>query len=386
MLRALASDIKSYYIKRLSNKGSYIKQTACEKMKNNKLKIMKIWEKRAICEVEAAEANNSLMLQNSLPEFLKQVEDALSTKIERTNVRIKWDKKESTRIGKKHGSERAANYEYTMDQLIFEYQILRQVICEVLEEESPITEIEREIIICAVEQQVNDAATEFSETLHKLQEKFTYTLAHDLLTPITSAKLGLQIVMRKLEANNSLQLTTQRIINSIDRIDLMINDLLDAGKLKAGKKLQMPFEEMDLDSILNTSIEELNFLHNSRISYESTGAIFGSFNESGIKRIVDNLVTNALKYSTPDSPIKIDLKKIDKNVLLSVHNFGNPINEANMKNLFNQFHRSNTAEGTKGWGLGLSVVKGITEAHKGFVEVESSASEGTTFSVSLPNE
>jgi signal transduction histidine kinase len=347
---------------------------------------MEIWEKRAICEVEAAVANNSLMLQDSLPEFLKQIEDALSTKIDRTHIRIKWDKKESTRIGKKHGSERAANIDYTMDQLIFEYHILRQVICEVLEEVSPITDTEREIIICAVEQAVNDAATEFSDTLNKLQEKFTYTLAHDLLTPITSAKLGLQIVMKKLESNNTLQSATQKIINSMDRLDLMINDLLDAGRLKAGKKLQMSFEKIDINNILSESIDELNFLHESRVNYKSEGPMVGNFNESGIKRIVDNLITNALKYSTPNTPIKIELKKIDKSILISVHNFGPPIAELNMQNLFNQFHRSNTAEGTKGWGLGLSVVKGITEAHHGHVDVQSSISEGTTFNIFLPIE
>ena len=347
---------------------------------------MKIWEERAIYEVEAAEANNSLILQNSLPEFLKTIEDALSTNIERTQVRIKWDKKESTRIGKKHGRERANNFEYTMDQLIFEYQILRQVICEVLEEETPITNIEREIITCAVEQAVNDAATEFSDSLHKLQEKFTYTLAHDLLTPITSAKLGLQIVMKKIDLNSELQSPTQRILNSIDRLELMINDLLDAGRLKAGQKLQIQREKIDIDNILNKSIEELNFLHASRINYNSCGSIIGNYNENGIKRILDNLVSNAIKYSSSNSPVNVYLKKIDKNVLISVHNIGNPIDEISMQNLFHQFHRSNTAEGTKGWGLGLSVVKGITEALGGHVKVQSSINEGTTFDILLPHD
>ena len=361
-------------------------QSASEKIKINNKKIMDIWEKRAICEVEAAVANNSLMLQNSLPEFLKTIEDALSTNIERTSYRIRWDKKENTRIGKKHGSERATNFDYTMDQLIFEYQILRQVICEVLEEDTPITNIEREIITCAVEQAVNDAATEFSDTLHKLQEKFTYTLAHDLLTPITSVKLGLQIILKKIEPKADLRAATQRILNSMDRLESMINDLLDAGRLKAGQKLQMSLEKIDIDHTINSSIEELNFLHASRLNYKSSGPLIGSFNENGIKRILDNLVSNAIKFSTPNSPVNIDLQKLDKHVLLSVHNFGNPIDESSVQNLFQQFHRSNTAIGTKGWGLGLSVVKGIAEAHQGHVKVQSSINEGTTFKISLPNE
>ena len=362
-------------------------QSASEKINNNNSKIMEIWEKRAICEIEAAGSINSLMLQDSLPEFLKMIGDTLAFKIENKPIRIKWDKKkEITRIGKKHGRERAENFKYTMDQLIFEYQILRQVICEVLEEENPITEIEREVIICAIEQAVNDAATEFSETLHKLQEKFTYTLAHDLLTPITSAKLALQIVIKKKELNDETKSATKRILNSIDRLNLMINDLLDAGRLSSGERLQMPLEKIDIDKTLNLSVEELNFIHNSRISYKSSGPIIGKYNENGIKRILDNLISNAIKYSSPDSPVKIDLKKIDKNIILSVHNIGNPIDEINVKDIFNQFHRSDLAQGTKGWGLGLSVVKGITEAHNGKVNVQSSPNEGTTFQITLPLE
>lgn len=345
---------------------------------------MAIWEKRTICEVEAALANNSLLLQNSLPEFLHQMENALSTKIERTNIRILRDKNESTRLGKKHGSERASNLDYTMDQLIFEYHILRQVICEVLEEETPITAIEREIIICAVEQAVNDAATEFSLTLHNLQQKFTYTLAHDLLTPITSTKMGLQMLIKKLNGEPTLKSTTEKFLVSMNRIELMINDLLDAGRLDSGKKLEMPLEQIDLNYILNDNIEELNSQHKSRITYNSPGPMNGNYNESGIKRVVDNLISNAIKYSDPKTDIKLELKKVKENYHISVHNFGEAITEVNMSNLFKQFHRSNTAEGTKGWGLGLSVVKGITEAHNGHVTVKSNTDEGTTFNVFLP--
>jgi signal transduction histidine kinase len=345
---------------------------------------MAIWEKRAICEVEAAVANNSLLLQNSLPEFLRQMEEALSTKIERTNVKIQWDKNESTRLGKKHGSERATNHDYTMDQLIFEYHILRQVICEVLEEDTPITATEREVIICAVEQAVNDAATEFSKTLHDLQQKFTYTLAHDLLTPITSTKMGLQMLTKKLDADPVLKSTTAKFLNSMNRIELMINDLLDAGRITAGKILHMPLEKTDLNAILIENIEELNSQFKSRISYHSPDPMVGNFNENGIKRVVDNLISNAIKYSDPQSEVIVELKKIENNFLISVHNTGEAITESNMSNLFKQFHRSNTAEGTKGWGLGLSVVKGITEAHKGHVEVQSTPSDGTTFTVFLP--
>lgn len=347
--------------------------------------IMSTWEKQAISEVEAALAHNSLVLQNSLPEFINQIADALSTTIDRTHIRIKWDKQESTRIGKKHGSERAANFSYTMDQLIFEYHILRQVICEIMEVEAPLTLDEREIIICAVEQAVNDAATEFSDTLHDLQDKFTHTLVHDLRNPITAAKLSVQLLIGKSELNDASKKISHRILNAMERIDLMIHDLLDAGSIRAGKKLEFQFEECDINEILKTCVEESNELFESRVCLKSKGSVQGLWNSNGIRRVIDNLVTNALKYSFHQTPITIDLSNDDKEVQISVHNFGLPIPEESLKNLFKQFHRSKTGEGKKGWGLGLTVVKGITEAHGGHVEVESSEKNGTIFRVFLPH-
>jgi hypothetical protein len=118
---------------------------ASERLTKLNDRIMHTWEERALKEVDASVHQHSLALRNSLPEFLDQLATALSTTIDRTTARVKWDKDESTRIGKKHGKERAGMLSYTMDQLIFEYHILRQVICDVMEEEAPLSEIEREV-------------------------------------------------------------------------------------------------------------------------------------------------------------------------------------------------------------------------------------------------
>ena len=357
---------------------------ASQRLKRLAPLIMAAWEVRAIKEVEAALAHNTLVLQNSLPEFLIQIANALSTTIDRSRIRIKWDKQESTRIGKKHGKERASNFNYTMDQLIFEYHILRQIIFEVMEEEAPLSSDEREIIICAVEQAVNDAATEFSDTLHDLQEKFTYTLAHDLRNPITAAKLSIELLINKSDPNDGTSKIKSRILNSMERIDLMIHDLLDAGRMRAGKKLEFSLEECDINNILQDCIEESNELYDSRIVLKSPGSVIGCWNENGLRRIVDNLISNALKYSYPQTPIDLELSRNTEGVQISLHNFGLPIPESSMKNLFKQFNRAHNGEGKKGWGLGLTVVKGITEAHDGHVEVESSEELGTTFRIFLP--
>ena len=94
-----------------------------DRLQQNAPRIMQPWEKRAREEVRSSIHKDSLVLQDSLPLYLGQLVDELSTQIERTPARIRTDKVESTRIGKLHGQERAGYADYSMTQLIFEYHI-----------------------------------------------------------------------------------------------------------------------------------------------------------------------------------------------------------------------------------------------------------------------
>jgi signal transduction histidine kinase len=358
--------------------------TAAERIKRLNNEIMETWEKRTIKEVVAAVPGNSLVLRDALPEFLNHIASALNTKIDRTKLRVNWDRKESSRIGRKHGGDRAKDANYTIDQLIFEYSILRQVICELMEQEAPLSDVEREVIVCAIEQAVNDAATEFSEIFSDIQERLTTTLAHDLRTPISAAKLGAQLILKKPTDATSCSTLATGIVSSLSRIDQMIHDLLDGSKLRAGELLSMPLADCDLDEVLKKVVNEMSLSDPTRIIYKSVGPVIGQWSENGIRRVIDNLVSNALKFSPPKSCISIQLHKTEKDVEISVHNFGDPITPEEKLNLFENFRRAKNSQGKTGWGLGLTVVKGITAAHGGKIEVESSSETGTVFKVTLP--
>ncbi|MES2525611.1 MAG: HAMP domain-containing sensor histidine kinase [Bdellovibrionota bacterium] len=344
---------------------------------------MTSWETRALQEVMAANHQESLALQNSLPEFLSQIVDALSTTINRTDARVRWDKSESTRIGKKHGLERASSYNYTMDQLIFEYHILRQVVCEEMEKEAALSPIEREVIVCAIEQAVNDAATEYSEVLRDIQESFTNTLAHDLRGPITSTRLTAQLIIRKAGDVDQCLTMGARISSMMDRLDSMIHNLLDVGKLRAGQKIVIKRSVSDLSEIMGIAVEEQNFIHGHRIHFHSSGDGLGNWDADGFRRVFDNLLSNSVKYSPAESEIFVNLSKIDNRLMISVKNSGLPISEDDQSILFQQYRRTRDSEKKPGWGLGLAVVKGITEAHMGTVGIESSEA-GTIFTLNLP--
>jgi signal transduction histidine kinase len=299
---------------------------------------------------------------------------------------VKWDRKENSRIGKTHGRDRAGAIHYTIDQLIFEYHILRQAICEVMEEETPLDPTDREIILCSVEQAVNDAATEFSDTLGDIQQKLASTLTHDLRGPITVALSCAELILQKPDDADQAVKSSARIVQSMDRLASMTEDLLDASRLRAGQRLPLDPEEFDLDHLLKQLMDEQSLIYGKRFVFNSSGPATGYWSKGGLRRVIENLVTNAVKFSPEGTPIGVELRQSPTQVRLSIHNQGEAIPKEDQSLIFQQFRRSRTAEGQVGWGLGLTVVKGMVEAHGGTVRVESANEVGTTFSVELPKD
>jgi signal transduction histidine kinase len=356
---------------------------ASDRLKQNAEKIMAMWEKRARDEVGASTRHNSLVLQNSLPLYLNQLVDELSNRIVRTPARITADEVESTRIGRLHGHERAGYADYSMTELIFEYQLLRQVIFQVLEEEAPLGVQDRDIIIGSIEQAVNDAATQFSETLRDIQELFMVTLTHDLRNPINVVKMGTQLILRRLERGDTHMDVAARMLGAINRLDSMIQNLLDASRLRAGQSLKIEFDECDFLMLVKEVVEDLSFAYGERfvVVCDSDMRTFCSRKE--IRRVIENLAINAVKYGAPSTPITLTLQQTETQLSLTIHNEGDPIALDAQSILFQQFRRTIAAEEQTGWGLGLFLAKSIIEAHKGTLAVESAEGKGTSFIINL---
>jgi signal transduction histidine kinase len=361
----------------MSNKAS-------DRLKQNAEKIMGMWEKRARDEVGASTHQNSLVLQDSLPLYLNQLVDELSNRIVRTSARITADEVESTRIGKLHGHERAGYADYSMNHLIFEYHLLRQVIFQVLEEEAPLGVLDRDIIIGSIEQAVNDAATQFSETLRDIQELFMVTLTHDLRGPLNVVKMGTQLTLRRLERGDSHLDVATRMIGAVNRLDSMIQNLLDASRLRAGQSLKIEFEECDLEVLVQEVVEDLSFAYGERFVVVSNSDMRTFCSRKEIRRVIENLAINAVKYGAPTTPITLTLQQTETQISLTIHNEGDPIALDAQSILFQQFRRTICAEEQTGWGLGLFLAKSIIEAHKGTLAVESAEGEGTSFIINLP--
>ena len=218
------------------------------------------------------------------------------------------------------------------------------------------------------------------------RERFVATLTHDLRSPLSAAKAAAGLIARKPDDEGKVRSLAHRVSDAVDRCDRMISDLLDAARLHAGEELPIQIEPCDLARIAEDAVDEMRTREGDRFRIEVQGTSEGYWCPFGMRRVLDNLLSNAVKYGARGGPITVRLRSVDDRMLLCVHNFGTIIPEEELALLFHPFHRTSDAKATgqRGWGLGLTLVRGIVEAHGGIVKAESYPKEGTTFTVDLP--
>lgn len=361
-------------------------ETISARLREKREIVLARWEQRSLEEIAAAGITALLVLRDSLPEYLDHLSDALATDRKMDVKSVLAHDQESIRVGRLHGSDRATNTSYVLTEVIFEYHILREVIFQVLEEDGPLAGAQRDIVLDSIEQAVNDAAVKFSEVHADIQQLFINTLTHDLKNPITAANISAQLILRHSDNADFCIASANKIINSLNRLDGMIDNLLDVNRVRAGEPLALRFTHGDLNETVHAVVDELSLKHENRLLLDAKESVEGYWSCDGIRRAIENLVENAAKYSTPDTPIAISLRRDRNAVELSVHNHGAPIPENEIALLFEQYRRSKSAEEgpRRGWGLGLALVKGVVDAHNGNVRVESAPGKGTRFILELP--
>jgi signal transduction histidine kinase len=232
----------------------------------------------------------------------------------------------------------------------------------------------------------NAALAQNLENEKKLREQFVITLTHDLRNPISAANVAVQLYLKHPERADVMRIM-RRILSATERADRMIRDLLDANAIKAGQKLDLPFAPTDLLLIAEDVVEEksLKLGDGEKILLRAKKPVRGNWNGDGLRRILENLIDNALKYGDTTKPISIDVFQDQNSAHIVVHNFGKPLTAEETQKIFEAFGRAHFAKnsGKQGWGLGLTLVRGVAEAHRGVATV-SSGPEGTSFTVKIP--
>ena len=218
----------------------------------------------------------------------------------------------------------------------------------------------------------------------ELREQFIAVLGHDLRNPLAAIAMGATLLQRKTHDPAAVKTAAQRIERSSKRMSALIDDVLDFARGRLGSGIGVEFgETTTLGQSLEGVTAELREAHPDR-RIVSDIAVDGVMrcDAERIQQMLSNLLANALTHGDPAAPVRVRAALAGDDVLIEVHNDGDPIPADRIGKVFEPFWRRSASR--EGLGLGLYICSQIARSHGGRLEARSSAEAGTTFGARLP--
>lgn len=354
---------------------------AARRMHTLRESVLEEWGRRLRQTVKEALQLPHPILINTFPALYDNLTQAISPGYPRTTG------DEGNTVASEHGGERARLTHYNAQAVISEYQLLRWTIFDVLKSNGvELNSDEFFIINASIDSSIRESVTAFALAQAAMRERFMAALTHDLRNPLASASAAANLIQLKAGSPDLKELAV-RITTDLERMDGMIQELLDAVVFQTGERLQLHIEQFDMHALAKEVCDQFAAIHCDRFDL-SGNPVVGWWDRPAIKRALENLISNAVKYGDAGTPISLSIDSGHARVLITVHNDGDPIPPEESEDLFQVFRRAATAKqgNARGWGIGLPYVRTVAESHGGSVGIDSSTKTGTTFSINLPQD
>ena len=219
---------------------------------------------------------------------------------------------------------------------------------------------------------------------HRAQEvESKRVLAHELRTPLASMR-NLTQLLAGYELNDAERRRVTSLLESeAGKLESMVQELLDLERLSL-RDFPTNSTVTDLGDLVRTRIAFLSPNAGRPLSVSAPASVLVQADAMLMERVIDNLVSNALKYTPPSAPVSIAVRHTDGEAVLEVEDRGPGIAAGDRERIFQRFVRGSSARGTEGLGLGLSLVAEVARWHGGRVSLEPVAAGGSRFRVVLP--
>lgn len=231
-------------------------------------------------------------------------------------------------------------------------------------------------------QSLNNDLQEINEEL----DSFSYTISHDLGTPLTVMKLNIQLLARKLNLleNNSSHLVDS-VIEQIDNMEILMRDVL---QLSRAKSADLDLQQVMMPSLITTVVEQAKIVYgNPNIDVEILDCPDITSDRTLTYQIFLNIISNAIKYSSKQEYPKVVIKgeKFSDKTIYIISDNGIGIPEEDQQNMFKIFKRMPNAKSFHGNGIGLSIVYRIMQRLGGEISFKSKENQGTEFFITFKN-
>ncbi len=225
--------------------------------------------------------------------------------------------------------------------------------------------------------------------LETVRREFVANVSHELRTPLTS----IRAMVETLEAGaiEDKAITSDflaRIVGEVDRLNALVEDLLDLARLEAGRTT-LNYATVDPAEVVRTGADRLRLqIERAQLTMDvsAEGALQPiRVDRARLEQVLINLVHNAIKFTPAGGAIHLQVRQGDDNTTIEVRDTGIGIAPIEQIRLFERFYKSDKARRSEGTGLGLAIAKHIVQAHGGTISVESVVGEGATFRIVVPN-
>ena len=223
--------------------------------------------------------------------------------------------------------------------------------------------------------------------IEKLKEDFVATLTHDLKVPILAEKNMLNFLLDKRfgELNEKQTEALLHLKNSNKELVELVEIILETYKLNE-TKIELNLEETNVNSLIEETIEEMRPIADTdaiQIKYWTEFDRKIKLDKFYMKRVLKNLILNAISFSNPSSVVDVALCNDNKNIYIKITNYGKGIKKEELKHVFDKYYTTAKKFRKVGTGLGLYLSNKIIQAHKGRIFIESKDHEYTTFVIEL---
>lgn len=230
---------------------------------------------------------------------------------------------------------------------------------------------------------------ELMRETEKLQTALLNSISHDLRTPLVSIKGTLSVLLQDptLKAQESRRELLETAYEDSGRLNHLVNDLLEMTRVEAGT-LKVRSEPCELIDIVRASLQQLNNkIERRQIRVDIPKDLpLIPMDFTLMMEVLMNLLDNALKYSSPYTPVEIIARFVEKKVKIEIKDSGFGIPEEDLKRIFDKFYRAVNPKRVTGTGLGLSICKGIVEAHGGEIYAGNNPEGGAVITILMPLE
>lgn len=214
----------------------------------------------------------------------------------------------------------------------------------------------------------------------------TDNIAHDLRSPLTRLRASVESALLGAKSVADYQAASERTLEECDRLLQMINTTLDVTEAEGGV-IPLTKQDVDLSQIVREAVELFEPVAedkqiNISLELDSDCHVYGHL--AYLQRMVANLLDNAIKYTPGAGTVSIVVSRSNGFVTISIADTGIGIDPRDQTRVFDRFYRCDESRSEQGFGLGLSFVRAVTNAHSGKIELRSAVNAGSRFTVSLP--